>query len=745
MLDYQALEAIANTLTPAGNFSTVETEPAFAKKVRLASVLLRANSPISYTDIRTMTQGVYYKIALRIASARFVNNTTNFQWTEADILAMMTPYGAASLSSPITRLGSFSGGIEFAAAQLSASYLIRNIPLNSTLKFNDMAETLEKSAWEDVDRIIQIINTSSNSDNSITEDTNKKGQAFLYIAHSLDLTTIPETFFNAPDKDSNPSTFLLPVDLNDPDLIPPAQIEVVNTLSVPVDHVGICYFYMTGQAFTADQDIITTRVYGSLEGSPQNSKSVSYKIEKAFKILDPNEIVNIDDIISQVADEINTETLSITDTHVANILTAPDRGANRSTTETVTKRDLYPNTTALKNRRATFSLYHRINKLSFDVRRYSSKAETEMLTIAFYTVPLANWTTYTADPSTLLDLKKSGTLGIEGLIFGTQNSYSSLNNNVPYSALLNVEKGNLAVVSIASDTAGGGLNPTDNLANSDASNTIDTLYFAYDDPLITTPTTAPFTTNLKLRLSSTSYLQSALATSPIDITVDLIPPFKNPYDNTIVGSVPLERISIGEQIAERVVDAIYNFTKTSNEIQGKDSSNVLGVLLGDYQRITTVVNSTLGTANEIPLERFIDNTDQVIEGNFATVQELTSVQKDNIAGRVQIVAFRYRNEEYRIILELLEVPENLWVGTGNYILRRTQWALGRRRSITIETKILNNAGTIVETTSEELNSVKASVSKVEASKSKLLQGVYDKRTQLEDIKKGIIHKCRNQI
>jgi hypothetical protein len=740
MLTHQALEAIANTLTPAGNFSTVESEPPFAKKVRLASVLLKANSPISYSDIRTMTYGVYHKINLRIAAAKYSNNRINFQWTEEDIIAMMTPNGAAASTSNISRLGSFSGGIEFAATQLSAAFLIRNIPLNSTLKFNDMADNLEKSAWEDIERIIHLISSSGSNTSDNTEDTNTKGQAFLYIAHSLDLTTIPEVLFNTPDKDSSPASYLLPVDLDDPAINPPVEAEVVNSLTVPANTVGICYFYMTGQKFTADQDIINTRAYSSLEGAPQNSKSVSYKIEKAFKVLNNNETVNIDNLITLIADEINSETLSVTGENIANILTAPDRGTNKTTVETVIKRDLYPSTTSLKNRKATFSLYHRINKLSFDVRRYSNKTETEILTIAFYTVPLNIWNDYEAniitDPRVL---RNSGAIGIEGLIFGSQNNYSSLNNTVPYSVLLNVDKGNLAVVSIASDNAGGGLNPTDNLANSDASNNIDTLYFAYEDPSITTPLISPFTSNLILRVTSTSYLQDI----PLNIEVDLTTqPFTNPHSS--LNANPLVELSIGEQIAGRVVDAIFDFTKQSNIAQSKDGSNILGVLLGDYQRITTVVNSTLGTASEIPLEVFIDPiSSSDTQPNFNSIQEVSSTYRDSIAGRVQIVAFRYRDEEYRVVLEILSIPNNLWIGTGNYILRRTQWVLGRRRSITIETKVLNNSSITVETKSEELNSMKASVSKVEASKSKLLQSVFDKRILLEDAKRGFVNKWQH--
>jgi hypothetical protein len=738
MLTHSAIQTIANSLVPIGNFTTVESEPEFAKTVRLTSVLLKSNSPISYMDIRRSTEQAYHKIGLLISSAKYSNARANFQWTEEDIIAMMTPNGAASSTSSITRLGAFSGGIQWAAAQLAASTLVRNIPLNSSLKFVDIGDHLQKSAEEDIERIIKLIDSSIANSSIPSEDLSTKGQAYLYIAHALDLTTIPETLFNIPDKDSNPSSYILPVDLDDPSIN--SSVETVNSLSIPTGHIGICYFYMTGQTFNSDQDLIVSRNYSSVEGAPQSSKGVSYKIEKAFPLigtindpLDPTTPIfnkptlNIDELITQIADEINNETLAISGEYIANILTAPDRGVNKTTIESTTKRELYPLTNSLKNRRVTFSLYHRINKLSFDVRRYSNKAETEILTIAFYTVPEQSWIDYSNQPNNNKNprgLRSAGTLGIQGLIFGSQNSYSSLNNNVPYSALLNVEKGNLAVVSIASDNSGGGLNPTDNIANSaDATNIIDTFYFGYDTPLIT-----PFTKDLTLRVTSTAYKQA----TPLNIIVDLT---QQPFS--------LSGPSIGEQIASRVVDAIYNFTRESNNnTDTKDNSNILGVLLGDYQRITTIINSTTGTASEIPLETKIDNTTR---SEFESIQNPISTDRDSIAGRVQIIAFRYRDEEYKVVVEILNLPENLWVATGNYILRRTQWAEGHRRAITIETKVLNNSAITVETKSEELNSVKASVSKVEASKSKLLQSVFDKRNLLEDVKRGYINKWQNLI
>lgn len=778
MLTYESIESIVNTIVPGVSISnptqynSVEAEPEFAKKVRSAAVLLKANNPFSYEDIRRATLGVYYQVALRIAAARFPSlavvtkdasgaETLNsnltvkqWQWLTEEINCMITPGGQGTSTSPDTeRLKAFSGGIEYLCSKLTAAHLIRNIPLNnSSLKFVDVADNLEKQALEDLERLIKVSegNSSSGSSSSSASNLNSKGQSYLGIAHNLDLNTIPEASFNAPDVPPSPvpagytPTYTNTIFLQD--------VETVNTLSVEADEVGICYFYMTGQSYFADQDLINSADYSissttaGLAGNPQHSASVSYKIEKAFPLIGQSVGVtnlNIDDLITILADEINTETLNVIGEKVANIVAAPERGKPKTTTETITKRELYPNTTLLKNRRASFTLYHHINKLSFDVRRYSNKASTELLVIAFYTVDAADWALYnpapndfiynstTPDPEKLRSkdilgiIKSKSKLGINGLIFGEDTTYSELGTKVPYSSLLNVEKGNVSAVSISA--TGGGLNPTDNLANStDASNVIDTFYFSYEIP-IPAPTIfnpLPFSQNLILRVDTTTYLSE----TPLDIIVDLTTiPFSDP-----------STLSYGEQIASRVVDSIYEYTReTNNSLDTKDNANVLGVLLGDYLRTTTVINSTNNTASEIPLEEYIDGEPQL---KFAGLQSLASYDKDEKAGRVQIVAFRYRDKEYKIVVELKQVPPELWVATGNYILRRTQWGLGKRRGLTVDTKVLSSGSAVVQTSAEELNSVKASVSNIEASKSKLLQSVFDKRKHLNDAQKGFTNK-----
>ena len=107
-------------------------------------------------------------------------------------------------------------------------------------------------------------------------------------------------------------------------------------------------------------------------------------------------------------------------------------------------------------------------------------------------------------------------------------------------------------------------------------------------------------------------------------------------------------------------------------------------------------------------------------------------EKDAKAGRVQIVGFKYTKEEYRIVLDVLQVPNGLEIAIGNYILRKTSWST-RRRSLQVEAKTLSAGNTATsQTVQEELQSVNASVSKAKAEISPILQNVYDKQRLLKE-------------
>ena len=704
MATYADVLAIANAAVPAGTYSTTDSEPPFAKLVRSASFILTENDPFSYEKIQQITPPTYWDAFIYLAAKRkallaaitrnadgstqiSTSNDINqeFLYIEDDVVAMLTPGGVGS--SGIDRYNSYGDGIQWYIAKLVAAHLVRNIPLNtSSIKQVDIADNLEKQAYDGLERIVKLTDVPLNSSNTSSDDSDEEGQVTLYIAHDLNKATIPEGSFNIPDTGSSPPTYNSPVDLGE-------SVDILDGTITPAGFTSFCYFYMTGEAYTAQKDAIL----GVAQN--ENSRSVSFRVEDVFEV--PND-TNIDELIMMVAENINTKTLTElhlipgTEACVSNILVGPQRGRDKIESFRVYKKLLYPQTATLKTRQATFKTCHRVNHLTFDVRRMSNKVSNELLTIAFYTTVDTNWTDYQSSTITLSQLRATANLGIDGLIFGQQESYYQMAGTSPVSFVLKVDKGNATPVSI--QDAGTSTDPSDQFGDAGDLAKTDTFYFAVNDPFTS------FSSNLILRISSTDYLAEA----PAIITVDLagILPAATPPPNCV-----------GEQVAERVVEAIYQYTRDRNKNQDiLDNSNVLGVLLGQYQ-----------------YEYLNINRDE----NTVTPLDLTDAEpKDDDAGRVQIVGFRYKDEEFKIVVDLIQVPPELCVATGNYLTRRTLWVQGKPRSICVETKVLTSNTSTNQTEAEVLASVASTVVPAEASISPLLQKVYDKQRLLKDAAKG---------
>jgi len=185
---------IVDSLLPAGTYTTVEVEPDFAKLVRTASVLIQSNSTITYEVIRRTTPGEVHTIFLRIAAGR--NPGNGFLYTADDVVAMMVSDGSGGGTED--RYNMYGTALRWAAAKLVASHLLATIPLQSNLKFYDVAKDLKETAIEDINRIIKLLDNDTQQAAS-NDTTEQEGQVSLYIAHNLDLSTIPETSFNVPD------------------------------------------------------------------------------------------------------------------------------------------------------------------------------------------------------------------------------------------------------------------------------------------------------------------------------------------------------------------------------------------------------------------------------------------------------------------------------------------------------------------------------------------------------------------
>jgi hypothetical protein len=751
MLTFEEIrDNIVAPLVPAGPFATVDVEPEFSKKVRSASVLLKANNPISYEDIQRATSGEYYRVALRIASKKYPQFSTviqegtvqklqdeskvfTYQWLEDEVLAMLGPAGVnSSLVTEVDRirLASFSGGIEWAVSKLVAAHVIRNIPLNNaSLKFVDVANNLETQALEDIDRISELSQISSSRSPSNSTSSLNQEHYTLYIAHALDLATIPSSSFDIPDINSSPLTYNEPVSIS--------NVTTYQSISVPTNKLSYCHIHMTAQTPVADQDLIGNRLVGAnTQLHPQTSNGVSYSIRINIPMLNG---WTIDDIISELADNINSACLSAGtgNTTLSNILVTPNRGRNQVQKQSAVKGELYPTSTTNITRTGTFDLIYRLNNLSFTPRRYSAKVSTEMMTITFFTIdnpdPSPNPIDSTNNPpiyenpvgttDALSTIKKNSSgfqLGIEGLVHGPQATYGALDKTSPKGFFLTVQKGDKPSVSI--ESAGGSSSATPNFKSEDTENTLDTFYFYGDDSYI-----FPSNSILTFRVATTEY--NADITTPIQIDLAGI-------------TGPL----IGEQVAEKVVDALYSYTMATNVDQDVlSNSGILGVILGDYQRIYTKIDPAFNTATEIPLEESLDINNQFSPVDVVGATGVSQQEKDSKAGRVQIVGFKYKDTEYRAVIDILTVPIGLEIAIGNFQTRKTTWST-RRRSIQIDLKTLTGSSSVAQqTTAEELASVNASVGKAEASKSYILQKVYDKLILLDEAKKGFPTKWHSQI
>lgn len=725
------IQTIVDTILPGGTYATAADEPEFARLVRSSSVLLKQNNPITYDDIRLITPSAYHRVFLRIAAGRNADNT--FLYSEADILEMMQPPPTGGTAGSQERFNLYGGDIQWCVAKLVAAQTLRTIPLNGSLKFKDVGDNLEVQALEDIDRIITLLNSATVE----TEPSVIRGEANLYIAHSLNLNDLPETGFDIPDPPASP-----PLTYNNP--VAFTNVSTTGQILPPSGNEEYyCHVYMSGQSQAADQDLIWQRDTVPGKGRPHISSDVSFSIKLTIKI---QPLWTIDDIITELADAMNSACLSSSASPLSNILVAPIRGPRESKSVTVIKGELYPNTAVNKTRAGVFNLNYRTNRLSFTTRRYSNKVNTEIFTVTFFTIDpgsspespddfVGGERSLTSIKNAIRAEEGNGALfilGIPGLIYGENSNYSTLGDTVPAGFFLTVDKGDKPSVSIESATGSTG-ELRDSISGSGAENALDAFYFYAPDNTIWPLDPNPNLYELRFRVSSSQYSADPV-TTPREVVVNL----------ATIPSVTY----VGEYIAEKVVDAFYAFAQTTySDTDSLNDSSVLAVQLGDYERVETSVNRTDNSAVEIPLERNMDSFTTQFIGVEAVNKPTTGEDpwvKDYKAGRVQLVGFKYKEQEYKIVVDIVNIPPGLEVAIGNFELRRTTWS-NRRRSIQVDLKTLStNSAVAQQTTAEELASVNASVGKAEATKSPILQQVYDKLRLLNEAKKGFPTKWHSQ-
>lgn len=541
-----------------------------AMVISYSSLLAPFSRKLSEVTTAAKTQS-YPRIGLILSAAKNKDNSylfcdpadpTNLVTLQQNVLDIMT-----SSNSP------FSEGITRVAAALTASLLIRQLPINSDIKNIDLGDRIETQAIEDLDRIVSLLG-DTNAVSSFTSIRNVTGGVSIYVSLGIDKTTLPASYFNV-DPVTNTIVF--------EELYPNQTVKVIDSLTIPSNKVSYCYYYHSAW----EREVQTSSGF-SLEVNPP--------IEGFFEVRNGWTGQNI---ISALSDAFNESALKFTSTK-ANIIAAPISGDLNLYSASIVKKELYPDIAdPYFSKLISFRLLHRLSYINFDVRRVSSVVNRELLIVNFFTVDkltLANklfpsltaiykgnylestsyspgdivdyvgfpyiclststgvtpgtnnikWSTLYSDLSskTIRDFSSNG---IPGLLYGLTPSFTFLDEFGPKSLILDVEKGSLKAV--GSDST---VNPTE-----DELELSNTFYFKLASGFTTTSGV------LRARVSSTNIQSVANLTPFLDSD--------EAYSFNVSGTA--------EEIALSFLEALFFMSQ---------STEVLGVLV--YPHAVQIVN-----------------------------------------------------------------------------------------------------------------------------------------------------------
>ena len=618
---------------------SIETD--FVNMVISHSVVLKDYQRKSNEVLEIARRQVYPRIGLRLSSAKDKDNTPLFA---------STPFSQSQLASDgydTVRTGLYenvirlitdetsplSQGITNVAASLTAAILIRSIPINNDIKNIDLGNEIEKRAFEDLDRIVEIFKLDTPTNIPVDLPGAGLSKQSIYISLDIDKATLPSTWFNV-----NPVDERIIIENTQPN----SNVRPLDYLSIPSDKVAFGWYFVSGTEFE------------SIVPNPDNTNGTTPDLtiyppkEGAFLVKDG---YGADDIISILSDYLNEAGLE----RDTNVIASPNSGELTLGYVTLSKKKLYPDEVdkSFDRKVVSFRMQQRVNSLTFDARRVSSVVSRELIILRFFTLnkvllaqkkvesnvdfnnifisytgawnsitsyaqgeivdlnsnsylakvsstganplgDLINWIPLYSDAEDLIPFKVAAQDYIEGLLYGLNKSYSYLDKKGPKSVLLAVENGNLKVI-----------NPNStNSSNSTNNYIIDTFYFRLAEGIFSV------TGTLKIRVASTKL-----------IDVPEIFSFLNPVDQTL--DIVLENAS-AEEAAVEILKAIHLISQYTD---------VLSALVYPYA--------------------------------------------------LQFTAFKRTKEEVREVIDILQVPSGLEIATGTSIVEKTSYK-NRARSLIIE-------------------------------------------------------------
>ena len=614
--------------------SSIEAE--FVAMVVSNSVILEAYQRRTTDVINIAIRQVYPRIGLRLAAAKNLDNSPLFS-TLPFTQSQLATVGNSNIrlgvyENVITLMTSdsspYAQGITNVAASLTAAILIKSIPINNDLKNIDLGEGIEKRAFEDLDRIVDLYKAESGGVKPTQETLLSTESQSLYIALDIDKSTLPATWFNVGTINE-----IVYIEQSQPS----ANIRVLDSITIPSNKLAFGWYFISGTEYEDVQSTDTDSLVPKVTILPP--------LEGCFLV---NSGDTSEAIISNFADNLNDAGLS----RNTNVIASPNLGLLTSTSISLPKKKLYPDEIdkTYDKKVAFFKLQTKLDYLNFTPRRRSSIVNRELIILRFFTLDKVNlaqsklanntaftgvtftytnewdnstnyeignitdynskvyvckqlstnnipsistdyWVSLFADSDELANYKSISQDYIEGLVYGLANNFTTLDKKGPKSILLDVEKGDLKIVS-------------SNSKLTKDTNIINTFYFKLSDPLVLVSGI------LKLRVSSTKLLD-----------VPEIFSFLNPIDKTL--DITLINAT-AEDVALEILKAVYQISQYTN---------ILSALVYPYA--------------------------------------------------LEFTAFKRTKEEVQEVIDIIQIPPGLDIATGTSIIEKTPYK-NKARSLVIE-------------------------------------------------------------
>jgi hypothetical protein len=664
----------------------------FSDMVISHSVILKAYERKMEEVIRVGYSQVYPRIGLILCAAKNLDNTLLFGvGPSSPQLQSGTGYTAASYSSVelsfqllrdnvlnfITSDSSpFAEGITNVAAALTASILIRQLPINADVKNVDLGNRIEEQAIADLDRIIFLYQQGrAVEEGSLTLPAPSRSKQTIYIAMDIDRSTLPPAMFNDGDLKT-------PKRLDETD--PEYTVRTERSLSIDDSQLAWCYYYispMEGQPLVVvNANALTDPIYQINPGvSVPPPKEGIFFIEDGW---DANNIIEV------LADEINAACLNPRDPkHATNIILSPNHGETLLSNVVTPKKKIYPDIIddPYERKILAFRMIHQVNYLTFAARRRSNIVDRELIIVKFYS---ANKTDLALDLIPNLDNYTYRGRYREDFTYNAGNivDVSSGSQSVSYIAKTNNVKGETPASS----------SPNWKLLFSDSSDF---------KSLRKNPSVNPYINGLVYGLSPTyAYLEKQ---GPVSITLEVRDGDVKAI--TAKQDLPSELTPEGEDVNDYVIDCFW-FRLSGGNVTGTLKLNISSFDVTQFPNIlsggninpdgTIDVSFTAADAEEVAIAVLLSlyPLSQATDVLAALVHSSTE-----FGAALQFTAFKKTPLEIKEVIDILNEVAGLEVATGTWYRPITPFRIKPRSLIIDATTIDKLTATQTPNNSELIN------------------------------------------